>query len=138
MITADELITQINAITTSEQVPVVFAQVETFFKENDLIADDQRVRDALGRKLKQIGEQSKALVDEFRDTLRLNGVDYPLTDWLTPTQYIKKFNIASVATITNWVARGVIPADHVKDIEQLGIRLIKAVPYEPRTYNKGA
>ncbi len=134
----DELLQQIDQITTAEQVKPAFDAVDAFLLVNGNKEENNRIQQALLDKLREIGTASTALIDEYRDTLRLNGVDYPLTEWITLTQYAKQFGVKNVETIMNWIKRGIVPADHVKEIEQLGLRLIRAVPYERRTYKKDA
>ncbi|MEZ0485432.1 hypothetical protein [Fibrella aquatica] len=139
MLTLIDVYKQLNKMGTAEECIATREAIQQLEQQPNVSPEDiAEIWQKYDNKRDVLIDQAGDLVAEFRDVLRLNGVDYPLTEWLTPTRYIKKFNIPSVATITNWVARGIIPADHVKDIEQLGIRLIKAVPYEPRTYNKGA
>ena len=62
--------------------------------------------------------------------LQKNGQNYPLTEWLTIKEYTKRFDIKSTNVVTNWIRRGIIPAENILHIPELNdIRLIKAVPY---------
>ncbi|NID13774.1 hypothetical protein [Fibrivirga algicola] len=74
--------------------------------------------------------------DNQYNTLILDGIEFALSDWVTPMQYAKLFNIANVATITNWIARGIIPTENIKEVSQLGIKLIRAVRHDPRPYKR--
>lgn len=66
--------------------------------------------------------------------LQAKGVKLPgnlldMSDWLTIKRYAEKYNL-STQVVTNWIARGVIPADCVKDVPELNdLRLIKDQPY---------
>ncbi|MBO0953170.1 hypothetical protein [Fibrella forsythiae] len=126
MLTVDELIEQIHRLTTDKQIPAVQAQVDAFLKTTPLEADVTRLKETLGKKLIKLGEQARA---ESRDSLYLNGVHYFLGDWLTPSQYSKRFDIRNLSTIYSWIRSGTIPASNILYVEQLGIRLIKAVDY---------
>jgi hypothetical protein len=66
--------------------------------------------------------------------LRAKGIKLPdslldMSDWLTIKRYAEKYSI-STQVVTNWIARGVVPADCVKDVPELNdLRLVKDQPY---------
>lgn len=66
--------------------------------------------------------------------LRNKGVELPgslldMSDWLTIKHYAEKYSVTT-QVVTNWIARGVIPADCVKDVPELNdLRLVKDQPY---------
>lgn len=67
----------------------------------------------------------------IKDYVTKNGVKYPLTEWLTATEYCKKFNIPRTQIITTWINRGVIPKKNVVTFPELNnLRLIKAEKYQ--------
>lgn len=82
-------------------------------------------------------EEKKAFLNEIRqfreeieDVLKIKGVEYKLDEWLTIAKYCEKFDISSTSIVSNWIKRGTIPAENVREIEELnGLKLIKAVPY---------
>lgn len=131
IMTTKEIIEQIQAIQTTEDMEAVQALIRA--QPGKMSAE---VQDALLAKLDEVTQQSRELIEEAKNVLVLHGLAYPLTDWLTPAAYARKFNIENVATVTNWINRGVIPAENVKEIPELGIRLIKAVEYQPRPYKR--
>ncbi len=93
---------------------------------------------ALLNKLREVTKESKAARREVIAVLQLHGIDYPLTDWLTPKNYALKFGIKNTETVINWINRGVIPADCVKEIVELDLRLVRAKEYSPRKYSSSA
>lgn len=94
----------------------------------------REVQDALLAKLREVTQQSRDMVDQARTALHAHGVNIDLGEWLTPANYAEKFRLGSGKVVTNWIARGIIPADCVKEIPELGLRLVKAIEYEPRPY----
>lgn len=82
-------------------------------------------------------EEKKAFLNEIRqfreeieDVLKIKGIEYKLDEWLTIAKYCEKFDISSTSIVSNWIKRGTIPAENVREIEELnGLKLIKAVPY---------
>lgn len=119
------LIAEIYAIETPEDIERVDA----------LIRDTpgpmaHEVQEALMHKLNEVTAKNLQLVDDTKTTLALHGVNYDLDDWLTPIRYAERFDV-SKQVVNNWISRGVIPTDHIKDIPELGLKLIKAVSYSP-------
>jgi hypothetical protein len=46
-------------------------------------------------------------------------------------EYASRFGLENTMIITNWIARGVVPADHVITVPHLNdTKLIKAVQYK--------
>ncbi|MBO0931233.1 hypothetical protein [Fibrella aquatilis] len=74
---------------------------------------------------------SEAIIGEATAFLQQNGTKFPLTDWLTPAEYAKRFGLKSTNVVSNWIKRGVIPTENILHVPELNdIRLIKAVPYQ--------
>ena len=74
--------------------------------------------------------QTDAIIGEATAFLQQNGTRFPLTDWLTPAEYAKRFNLRSTNVVSNWIRRGVIPTENILHIPELNnMRLIKAIPY---------
>ena len=74
--------------------------------------------------------QTDAVIGEATSFLQQNGTRFPLTDWITPTEYAKRFKLRSTNVVSNWIRRGVIPAENILHVPELNdIRLIKAIPY---------
>jgi hypothetical protein len=131
--TTNELLTRIQAIDS----PETMAEVEGLIRSQPGKMAPT-VQAALLAKLAEITQQSRDLRADISEVLLLNGVEYPLTDWVTPAAYARRFGLPNVSTVTNWISRGVIPAEYVRDVPTLGIRLIKAIAYQTRTYERAA
>lgn len=58
------------------------------------------------------------------------GEKIELTDWVTITEYARRFELGGPNVVSNWIRRGVIPSENVRDFPELNIRLIKAVAYK--------
>lgn len=67
--------------------------------------------------------------DKSIQLARENGIVVDMADWLTINRYAQKYGVSTQA-VTNWVSRGVIPADCVTDLPELNdLRLVKDQPY---------
>lgn len=129
--TDSTIINQIRAISSAEEMKAVAAQIRSTPSKMST-----EVQQALTEKMAEFTDQSKALREETMSILKIHGVEYPLTDWLTPANYARKFNLKNPMVVTNWISRGIIPEENVKEIPELGIRLVKAVEYSPRAYKQ--
>ncbi len=70
---------------------------------------------------------------QSEESLRIateNGFVVDMTNWLTIKRYSEKYGMAT-QNITNWISRGIIPADSVLDLPELNnIRLVKDQRYK--------
>ncbi len=79
---------------------------------------------------KEMMAATDAVIQEATAFLEQNGTRFPLTDWLTPAEYARRFDLKSTNVVSNWIRRGVIPVENILHVPELNdIRLIKAVPY---------
>ncbi|GAB3550468.1 hypothetical protein [Spirosoma fluminis] len=77
------------------------------------------------------------VLDEFRkesdraiQLSREAGQTVDLSEWLTIKRYAQRYNV-SMNVVSNWIARGIIPADCVLDLPELNdLRLVKNQPYK--------
>lgn len=77
--------------------------------------------------------EGNALIAEIDNYLSKNGVQFPLHDWVTIAEYIKRFGLNSTNVVSNWIRRGIIPPENIVDFPELNnLRLIKAVPYQAK------
>ncbi|MFD2523091.1 hypothetical protein [Emticicia soli] len=75
-------------------------------------------------------KEGRDLINQVKDFLMLKGEAVILDEWLTVKRYCERFGIKDTQVVTNWIKRGIIPPENVKEVEELnGLRLIKAVPY---------
>lgn len=86
-----------------------------------------------------MNEQEKANFEKLisvtdkviKDYIEYHDIKYPLTEWLTISEYCKKFDIPRTQIVTTWINRGVIPKSNVVTIPELNnLRLIRAVKYQ--------
>ena len=126
----NQIIDLIRGIDTAEKMGEVAAKIRAI--PGDM---NPAVQKALLDKLAEVTAQSKAAREGAIATLELHGVSYPLTDWLTPKNYAKKFGIKNTETVINWINRGVISSENVKIIEDLDLRLVRAIEYAPRKHS---
>lgn len=61
--------------------------------------------------------------------LRENGFVVDTTEWLTIKRYAERYSLTT-QVVTNWMARGIIPADCTITLPELNdLRLVKNQPY---------
>ena len=113
------------------------------FFESATDAQKEQIREAMRRKADLITAEAKQTITKISKTisefeqkdvvLEMNGRKYPLGEWVTLNDYIKKFDLKSTMVVNNWIKRGVVPAENVISVGRLnGLKLIKAVPYLSR------
>ena len=73
---------------------------------------------------------SGAVQQEAILLLTSQGETIELSDWVTVSEYTRRFNLESRNVVTNWIRRGVIPEENIRNFPELNIRLIKAVYYK--------
>ncbi|UBM58218.1 hypothetical protein LAG90_15550 [Marinilongibacter aquaticus] len=72
-----------------------------------------------------------SLQNEAKVYIVAAGGTINLDEYITFKRYCERFKIQNIQTITNWIARGIVPPENIKVIEELnGLKLIKAVPYK--------
>ena len=58
------------------------------------------------------------------------GIAIDLSEWLTVKRYAERYSL-STQVVTNWIARGIIPAACTMTLPELNdIRLVKNQPYK--------
>ncbi|WP_020598917.1 hypothetical protein [Spirosoma panaciterrae] len=78
-----------------------------------------------------LAKGNELIAQAERLIIQKNGQTYSLDEWITPTEYVKRFNLKTTMVISNWIRRGVIPQENILSIPELNnLRLIKAVPYQ--------
>jgi len=79
---------------------------------------------------------AKELADaerQHQESLKIatqHGFVVDTAEWLTIKRYAQKYNL-STQVVTNWISRGVIPADSTMVLPELNdLRLVKDQPYK--------
>lgn len=76
-------------------------------------------------------KKANAQLDQLQNSLNINGETILLGEFVTIKRYCQLFDIEDTQVISNWIKRGIIPAENIKEIKELNdIKLIKAVPYK--------
>jgi hypothetical protein len=76
---------------------------------------------------------TKNVINRIDDALKLNGFEYILSEWLTPKEYAKQYNLASISVISNWMKRGIIPKEDIVESKSLnGLKLIRNKIYKQK------
>ncbi|MCE7039035.1 hypothetical protein [Dyadobacter sp. CY312] len=83
---------------------------------------------------KKLDEVEARLMDFTNSKLVIMDKEYSLKDWMTLSDYCKKYNIKP-SRLSNWIERGVVPNDSIIIIPELnGLKLIKNQGYMARSY----
>jgi len=126
--TLTDLLRQISQMETADDISRVADAEEQFL----LYATPQeaaQIRDAFRQRSTELLQESQRQSEESLKILTQHGFVLDTTQWLTIARYAKKYGV-STQSVTNWIARGVIPSECVKDIPELNdIRLVKDQPY---------
>ena len=82
-------------------------------------------------RLAELIADTDKMIKDSQAYLISQGEVVDLASWVTIKKYCELFNIKNTETVTNWINRGIIPAENVLTIEEFNnTRLIKAVPYQ--------
>lgn len=135
MQTLIEKIQKASSIAEMEQVHneiVVFFQTAT---EDEKNAIREAFEEKSKRALKEVNEtknKAEALLRELDSEVILekNGKRYNLNEWITPSEYAKKYDLKTAQIVSNWITRGIVPAQNVLKIAKLNIQLIKDIRYK--------
>lgn len=76
-------------------------------------------------------EETQGLIQQAKDFLVAEGKVVELGKFLTIKRYCEKHGIKNEAVVTNWIRRGIVPAEDVAVIEELnGLRMIRDRVYK--------
>ena len=126
--TLNVLLDRISGMSTVDESNQVRNLVKQF-KEYAQAEEYDQVRKALSVRLHDIAAKGEQEITEVADLLRINGVTYDLSKWLTISSYAKKYGL-DTHVITNWIRRETIPNNCVIELPLLNnIRMIKDQSY---------
>ncbi|GAA4448744.1 hypothetical protein GCM10023189_07050 [Nibrella saemangeumensis] len=75
--------------------------------------------------------ETRQLIEEARSYLVSQGKTIDLTKWVTIKEYVKRHKLESTNVVSNWIKRGIIPPDDIRDIPELNnLRLIRDRVYK--------
>jgi hypothetical protein len=73
--------------------------------------------------------QVERQTEETLKIITANGFELDTSEWMTISRYAQKYGLAT-NVVSNWIARGIIPADCVTELPVLNnIKLIKDQQY---------
>lgn len=79
----------------------------------------------------QLLAHNQALIKEATAFLESQGKRYSLSEWVTLKQYAKRHELESISVISNWINRGIIPAEDILIVEELNdLKLIRDKVYK--------
>jgi len=85
------------------------------------------------KQLKAALASSKIAQENAIALLTAEGEKIELADWITIKEYARRFELESTNVVSNWIKRGIVPANNIRDFPELNIRLIKAVAYKEKS-----
>ena len=125
----ERVINAINVALTSEDIEAVSPAIGEWM-EKGTTAQKEILKLAVGQLNLRLAQLTAQALESAEQFLSRDGKQYPLSDWLTPKEYAKRFDLRSTQVITNWIRRGVIPKENVVTIQELNnLTLVEAVPY---------
>lgn len=82
-------------------------------------------------------DEIHSLMNEISQSkLTIMDKEYDLAEWITLTDYSKKYNL-SISRVQQWIIRGVVPSDCVIVVPELNyLKLLKNKMYYTRTNKK--
>lgn len=87
---------------------------------------------------KKLDEVESMLMDFTNSKLVIMDKEYKLREWMTLSDYCKKYNIKQ-SRLSNWIDRGVVPDGSIIVVPELnGLKLIKDQLYTARSYESRA
>lgn len=85
----------------------------------------------LPNQTEQLIAQNNALIQDATAFLESQGKRYSLTEWVTLKQYAKRHQLESISVLSNWISRGIIPAEDMIIVEELNdLKLIRDKIYK--------
>jgi hypothetical protein len=102
--------------------------METIQEKNTVFVEVNKMLDEVESRLMELTDSKLVIMDK----------EYKLKDWMTLSDYCKKYNIKP-SRLSNWIERGVVPDQSIIVIPELnGLKLIKNQPFMARPYEARA
>lgn len=111
----NEIITFLKTASEDEKKQIREAAMENTKKVMSNIAEAKKMAEAL------LAEMEENIVIEK------GGNRYDLSEWITPSEYAKKYAIKSAQIVSNWIARGLIPSENILKIDRLKLSLVRDI-----------
>ena len=92
--------------------------------------DKKVLKGIISVKTKMMIEEANKAIAESQNYITTPEYVIDLNEWVTIKEYAKRFQVASTNVVSNWIKRGIVPAENIKILPMLnGIKVIKAVRY---------
>lgn len=92
---------------------------------------ETETRQAFREKMLNLMKEADQAIAESSEYLIRQGKVLDLTEWVTIKEYCRRFQIKNTETVSNWIRRGIIPADYMMVIEEFNnIKMIRAKSYD--------
>jgi hypothetical protein len=102
--------------------------METIQEKNTVFVEVNKMLDEVESRLMELTDSKLVIMDK----------EYKLKDWMTLSDYCKKYSIKP-SRLSNWIERGVVPDQSIIVIPELnGLKLIKNQPFMARPYEARA
>lgn len=69
-------------------------------------------------------QESDELIKEAESYLLVNGIKYRLSEWVMPKEYVKWHNLETTNVVSNWISRGIVMPDDIRDFPELNNLLL--------------
>ncbi len=91
---------------------------------------EAETKEAFRARMLGLMNEAAHAINEASDYLIRQGKVLDLTEWVTIKEYCRRFGIKNTETVSNWIKRGIIPAEDTMVIEEFNsIRMIRAKSY---------
>ena len=124
-----QILTDFLGAKSSDEIQAASNQLNDFDQTaND--AEKEVIQAAVNAKAKLMINEAKELLTESQAYLATKGKLLDLNEWLTLKAYCQRFGITSTNVVSNWIKRGIVPAENLMNVPELNdLKLIRAVKY---------
>ena len=124
----------LKAIETATKAANLFYQTSTSDDEKNMVREKLLSQiDYSNQKIKQLNKEFDNITAQFEVknvAIEVDGIKYPLAEWVTINTYCKQFGLKSTSIVTNWIKRGIVPKNNILFLKELNsLKLIKAIRY---------
>ncbi len=131
----ESLINNINSSNSLDELYELKTDIHTFFNtatedEKEQIRDIffsrfNTIYDSENETQYKVEQPSVELDDDI--IIEKRGIRYDLAEWITPSEYAKKYSLKTVQVVNNWIARGLVKPENVLKISKLNISLVRDI-----------
>lgn len=131
----ENLINNINSSNSLDELYELKDEIHTFFTtatedDKELIRETVINRNLIiSASVNEAKRKVGMLFDELDDDIIIEkgGIRYDLAEWITPSEYAKKYSLKTAQVVNNWIARGLVKPENVLKISKLNISLVRDI-----------